>query len=316
MSIAINAIPAFVLVSVFNNMFSTTSEVPRRLMVTLVVFFVVLVNVAKGLRQVAPVHAELMRSYAASSWQIMRKVRVPNAVPYLFTALRIAAPLSVIYAYVSEYFGGAQNGLGSTVKGLELSYPQGLKFLPSPFNSMNVQLNVTAVSIDGEQWRLIVSVAGGRKRKPWSGSVLVIPAEGEPEPTTWVRLRTDPAWWLTWKSRLISDELIDMVKPGKPFKLAHCDPRAANGFSSKEDAKADTSREAAASDDISVFPLAIPEGDGLTIPINLFGEVGFKNVSGFLLLILPAGLAEVVGAQLRAMMPWIAKNKLVDQTRN
>lgn len=115
MSIAINAIPAFVLVSVFNNMFSTTSEVPRRLMVTLVVFFVVLVNVAKGLRQVAPVHAELMRSYAASGWQVMRKVRVPNAIPYLFTALRIAAPLSVIYAYVSEYFGGAQNGLGSRI---------------------------------------------------------------------------------------------------------------------------------------------------------------------------------------------------------
>ena len=52
LSIAVNAIPAFVLVSVFNNMFSTTSVVPRRLMVTLIVFFVVLVNVAKGLRQV------------------------------------------------------------------------------------------------------------------------------------------------------------------------------------------------------------------------------------------------------------------------
>ena len=115
MSIAVNAIPAFVLVSVFNNMWSTTSEVPRRLMVTLVVFFVVLVNVAKGLRQVAPVHAELMRSYAAGGWQVLRKVRVPNAVPYLFTALRVAAPLSVIYAYVSEYFGGAQNGLGNRI---------------------------------------------------------------------------------------------------------------------------------------------------------------------------------------------------------
>jgi hypothetical protein len=42
-------------------------------------------------------------------------VRVPNAVPYLFTALRVAAPLSVIYAYVSEYFGGAQNGLGNRI---------------------------------------------------------------------------------------------------------------------------------------------------------------------------------------------------------
>ena len=115
MSIAINAIPAFVLVSVFNNMFSTTSVVPRRLMVTLVVFFVVLVNVAKGLRQVDATHAELMRSYAASKWDVLRKVRVPNAVPYLFTALKVAAPLSVIYAYVSEYFGGAQNGLGSRI---------------------------------------------------------------------------------------------------------------------------------------------------------------------------------------------------------
>ena len=84
-------------------------------MVTLVVFFVVLVNVAKGLRQVLPVHAELMRSYAASGWQVLRKVRVPNAVPYLFTALRVAAPLSVIYAYVSEYFGGEQNGLGNRI---------------------------------------------------------------------------------------------------------------------------------------------------------------------------------------------------------
>lgn len=115
MSIAINAIPAFVLVSVFNNMWGSTSVVPRRLMVTLVVFFVVLVNVTKGLRQVSPVHAELMRSYAASGWQVMRKVRIPNAVPYLFTALRVAAPLSVIYAYVSEYFGGAQNGLGARI---------------------------------------------------------------------------------------------------------------------------------------------------------------------------------------------------------
>jgi NitT/TauT family transport system permease protein len=115
LSIAINAIPAFVLVSIFNNMWGSTSVVPNRLMVTLVVFFVVLVNVAKGLRQVAPVHAELMHSYAASGLDILRKVRVPNAVPYLFTALRVAAPLSVIYAYVSEYFGGRQNGLGQRI---------------------------------------------------------------------------------------------------------------------------------------------------------------------------------------------------------
>ncbi len=115
LAIALNAIPIFVLVAAFNRMFSLTSEVPRRLMVTLVVYFIVLVNVAKGLRQVQPTHLELMRSYAASPIQVLRKARVPNAVPYLFTALKIAAPAAVITAFVAEYFGGAQNGLGTRI---------------------------------------------------------------------------------------------------------------------------------------------------------------------------------------------------------
>ena len=115
LAVALNAVPIFVLVSVFNNMFSVTSEVPRRLMVTLVVYFIVLVNVARGLREVQATQLELMRSYAASEGAILRKVRVPNAVPFLFTALKIAAPASVITAFVSEYFGGSQNGLGSRI---------------------------------------------------------------------------------------------------------------------------------------------------------------------------------------------------------
>jgi NitT/TauT family transport system permease protein len=96
-------------------MYSITSEIPRRIMVSLVVYFIVLVNVAKGLTQVQSTHVELMKSYAASDFAILRKVRVPNAVPYLFTALKIAAPVSVITAFVSEYFGGSQNGLGSRI---------------------------------------------------------------------------------------------------------------------------------------------------------------------------------------------------------
>lgn len=115
LAIALNAIPIFVLVAVLNNMYSITSEIPRRVMVTLVVYFIVLVNVAKGLTQVRSTHVELMRSYAASEFAILRKVRVPNALPYLFTALKVAAPASVITAFVSEYFGGLQNGLGSRI---------------------------------------------------------------------------------------------------------------------------------------------------------------------------------------------------------
>jgi NitT/TauT family transport system permease protein len=115
LAIALNAIPIFVLVAVFNNMFAITSEIPRRLMVTLVVYFIVLVNVAKGLRQVESTHLELLRSYAATPSQVIAKARIPNAVPYLFTALTIAAPAAVITAFVAEYFGGSQNGLGSRI---------------------------------------------------------------------------------------------------------------------------------------------------------------------------------------------------------
>jgi NitT/TauT family transport system permease protein len=112
LAVALNAIPIIVLVPVFNNMFASTTEVPRRLMVTLIVSFIVLLNVAKGLRQVSPTHMELLHSYAASKGEILRKARIPNAVVYLFTALKIAAPVAVITAFVAEYFGGSQNGLG------------------------------------------------------------------------------------------------------------------------------------------------------------------------------------------------------------
>jgi NitT/TauT family transport system permease protein len=112
LAVALNAIPIIVLVPVFNNMFASTTEVPRRLMVTLIVSFIVLVNVSKGLRQVSATHMELMRSYAATPSEILRKTRIPNALPYLFTALKIAAPVAVITAFVAEYFGGSQNGVG------------------------------------------------------------------------------------------------------------------------------------------------------------------------------------------------------------
>jgi NitT/TauT family transport system permease protein len=115
LAVALNAIPIFVLVSVLNNMYSITSEIPRRIMVALVVYFIVLVNVARGLTQVSSTHVELMRSYAASDVSVLLKVRVPNAVPFLFTALKVAAPAAVITAFVSEYFGGSQNGLGSRI---------------------------------------------------------------------------------------------------------------------------------------------------------------------------------------------------------
>jgi len=112
MAVAVSAMPIIVVASVLYNMVSNTSQVPRRIMAGIVVFFVVFVNVAKGLTEVTATQTELMRSYAATDTDVLRKVRVPNALSHLFTALKVAAPLAVVTAFVSEYFGGLQDGLG------------------------------------------------------------------------------------------------------------------------------------------------------------------------------------------------------------
>jgi NitT/TauT family transport system permease protein len=112
---AVSAMPIIALAPIFYNMFSSTSAIPRRLVVTVIVFFPIFVNVLKGLTQVHPTQLELMRSYAASDSDVARKVRMPNALPFLFTGLKLAASLCVIAAVVAEYFGGLQNGLGSRI---------------------------------------------------------------------------------------------------------------------------------------------------------------------------------------------------------
>jgi NitT/TauT family transport system permease protein len=112
---AVNTMPIVALGPVFYNLFGSTSDTARRVVVALVAFFPIFVNTLKGLTQVEPVHEELMRSYAASGSKFLRLVRIPNALPFLLTGLRIGASLSVIAAVVVEYFGGLQNGLGNRV---------------------------------------------------------------------------------------------------------------------------------------------------------------------------------------------------------
>ncbi|HEY0816989.1 MAG TPA: ABC transporter permease subunit [Pseudonocardia sp.] len=113
--LAASAIPIVALAPVFTTMFGSTTEIPRRLVVTVVVVVPVFVSAARGLRAVAPVHSELMTSLAATPWQRARFVRLPGAVPSVMTGLRLAAPAAVIASIVAEYFGGLQNGLGSRI---------------------------------------------------------------------------------------------------------------------------------------------------------------------------------------------------------
>ena len=112
LGIGASTIPIIAFAPIGLNWFGPESPLPRVIIVTLMVFFPVLVNTIRGLTEVDPGALELMASYAATDVQTVRKLRIPNALPYWFTALRIAATLSVIGAVVGEFFGGPLYSLG------------------------------------------------------------------------------------------------------------------------------------------------------------------------------------------------------------
>ena len=79
-------------------------------------FFPVAVGMLRGLESPGSAGVELMRSYAAGELTIFRRVRFPNALPYIFTALKVASVLAMIGAIVGEYFGGSIEALGVQIK--------------------------------------------------------------------------------------------------------------------------------------------------------------------------------------------------------
>jgi NitT/TauT family transport system permease protein len=96
-------------------MFSASQQTARQLVASLAVFVPVYVNTLKGLRQVRPVHRDLMRAHAATTWQTIGTVTLPTALPFIFTGVRIASSLAVIAAVIAEYFGGPIGGLGKSI---------------------------------------------------------------------------------------------------------------------------------------------------------------------------------------------------------
>lgn len=87
---------------------------PKIIITALMSFFPVLINVLSGMQRVDPALMDLFKSWNASRWEIFRFLRTPSAIPYLFTALRITGPLSLIGAIVAEWTG-ASGGLGRTM---------------------------------------------------------------------------------------------------------------------------------------------------------------------------------------------------------
>lgn len=75
-------------------------------------FFPVAINTLRGLRSPEATATELMRSYAATPREVLWKLQVPAALPYIFTALKVSATAAVIGALIGELPGSVGTGLG------------------------------------------------------------------------------------------------------------------------------------------------------------------------------------------------------------
>jgi NitT/TauT family transport system permease protein len=88
-------------------------------------FFPVTINTLRGMRSPDARAVELMRSYAATTWETLWKLRFPAALPAIFTALKIAATASVVGAIIAELPSGIQQGLGGAILNFNQYYITG-----------------------------------------------------------------------------------------------------------------------------------------------------------------------------------------------
>lgn len=120
---AFNAIPIVALAPVMTNWTkdvssdaSVRSMVAKILVVMIVSIATMSVNAYRGLNDLPEFSLDLMKSYAAKRRVVFFKLRLPNSVPYIFTALRVGVPSSVISAIVSEYFAEYITGVGRQIR--------------------------------------------------------------------------------------------------------------------------------------------------------------------------------------------------------
>ena len=90
---------------------------PKLIVTALICFFPILINTATGLRSVSSDVLQVYRTIDASRWELLRHVRVPTALPYVFASLQVVFPLSIIGAVVAGLSAaGSAKGLGTTIQ--------------------------------------------------------------------------------------------------------------------------------------------------------------------------------------------------------
>jgi NitT/TauT family transport system permease protein len=120
---AFNAVPIIAIAPILNNLTkdvspdaSTRSMVARILVVTITCTVAMSMNAYRGFTELKPFSVDLLHSFAAKPRAIFLKLKVPNSIPYVFTALRISVPGSIIGAMVSEYFAEYIIGVGRQIR--------------------------------------------------------------------------------------------------------------------------------------------------------------------------------------------------------
>jgi NitT/TauT family transport system permease protein len=157
-AVGASAIPIIAAAPIMSNWFGILNPFAKMAIVILLTFFPMVVNVARGLSQVDESAVELMRAAAASDGQVLRKVRIPNALPYFFTGLKVSTTLSLIGAVVAEYFGGSDDVLG--------------RVIVQSSSSLRFDITWAAISITAVAGILmyLVALAAERLVIPWHAS--------------------------------------------------------------------------------------------------------------------------------------------------
>lgn len=144
-------------------------DIPQWLTVSIIAayltFFPVAINTLRGLRSTEATALELMKSYASSRRDVLWKLQVPSAMPFIFTALKVSAAASVIGAIVGELPAGFRGGLGRDL----LQFSQQFTAAPEKLFAAVLMAGFTGMAFVGlvtlaeHRW----VVAGLRQKPAW-----------------------------------------------------------------------------------------------------------------------------------------------------
>jgi NitT/TauT family transport system permease protein len=129
-----------------------TGAMPSLLLAFLTAFFPMTINAAMGLTSVDEDTNRMARAFMGSPWQIFWKVRLPNALPYIFAGMKISITLAVIGVIVAE-FVASQEGIGYLIK-----FSSGMLDTPLMMAAIGVLsiagLALYAIIAEAERWAI------------------------------------------------------------------------------------------------------------------------------------------------------------------